>query len=196
MVREHLLTLVLPSVLAALIGYFISARLLYWNVPRRHNFWPSLVVSLAGTSIFAWAAIRILSLEPTAVTVFISGLPGAFLALFAAVKIGTPAHASVVVVLDDPIEVTPRHFFVSQQGSVSWFFYGPHETEVGVTFSEKYDPFSEEGKGWEYRDTIPDTGLAIVSAGPVRRAGRGSYQITGGGRTVTVNGGESPRRRG
>ena len=250
-IRE-LLRMISPSVIGAIGGGFVSYRFLYWNVPRYDPLWPSLLVSLAGCALAGWAVTRVTNRVGISRfgLLFVSGFLGAVLFLYAAVKIGTPGHASVVVVCDGlgvatpssspdadelekwmerrgleyepsppPATAWPKHFFVSQEGSVSWLLYGKPGTKVTVKFDRGYDPFSvDPSRQSEFHGFIPfplppNDSLSegrqfpgIIVAGPVVRAGRGAYSISieyppdarGVIRTeeILVHGGESPKRRG
>ncbi len=88
--------------LGSAAGYFVSSRFLYWVVPRRRDLGPSLVVGLTGSFLLGWAVTRLVRLEgiPESVLLILLGFAGAILALYATVKIGTPGHATIVVVCD------------------------------------------------------------------------------------------------
>lgn len=106
---------------------------------------------------------------------------------------------------EPPPAVWPEHFFVSQEGSVSWIFCGVPGTTVQVKFDkDNYDPFrleeERDGTPSEFHGVIPpapsgrpDWACGIMAAGPVVRAGRGQYRIIVDGIEIDP-GGESPRK--
>jgi uncharacterized membrane protein YeaQ/YmgE (transglycosylase-associated protein family) len=92
-----------PVVLIALgsvAGYFFSSRFLFWVVPRRRDFGPSIVAGLTGSFVLGWGGTRLVRLDgpPEYIFLILLGFAGAILALYASVKIGTPGHATVAVV--------------------------------------------------------------------------------------------------
>jgi hypothetical protein len=158
---------------------------------------------------------------PKLILVIVASFIGVIAALFVASKVGTPAHATVVIVCDyvgvpnqvddegravsseereknlrgfrekrglthpAPPTVWPDHFFVAQEGSVSWLLYGEPHTQVRVIFDKDYDPFSVVGNRnshSEFIGVVPDVfrGIrvpGIIVAGPVVCGGRGGYTI-------------------
>ena len=230
-VRQFTLT----STIGALAGYGVANYLLFWSVPRYHNFFPSLVVTLAASAVvISVLSQRVRRGGVSGYALFIGiGALSSILALYAAVKIGTPAHASVLVVCDaagspndttqeiskdrdakigdwmkrrgitsyePPPAVWPEHFFVSQEGAVTWIICGEPGTDVEIRFDKNYDPFrldTDRGPS-VFPGSIPPGGregraCGIITAGPVVRAGRGQYRIIVDGIEIDP-GGESPRK--
>jgi hypothetical protein len=100
--------------LGAGLGYYLSSQHLFWVVPRRKGRVPSIVTALTGSAFVGWGGIVLFhaqfvkTTEESEVTgviavllcvvAFILGFTGTVLALYAAVKIGTPGHATVTVI--------------------------------------------------------------------------------------------------
>jgi len=75
--------------------------------------------------------------------------------------------------------VWPKHFEVSQEGSITWYVRGLPETRVTIRFDQGFDPFSErDGAPSEFVAIVPHDGVGIAVAGPVVAPGRGPYSIT------------------
>jgi hypothetical protein len=81
-------------------GLGVSYKYLFWFVPRRKILAPSIVTALTGSFLIGWGGTRLIPVTgvPEIISLIVLGFVGTLLALFAAVKIGTPGHATVTVV--------------------------------------------------------------------------------------------------
>jgi hypothetical protein len=232
----------------AVLGSWICYEFLYWNVPRRNPWVPTILLALAASYLIYWAVTylkRELGGLKKLGLVALTSFAGVIAACYLAVKVGTPAHATVVIICDNlgvpnqvdddgrsssseereaelrgfredrglehpaPPAVWPEHFFVAQEGSVSWLLYGEPGTKVRIVFDKDDDPFSVAGdreSPSEFIGIIPElternrtiSVPGIIVAGPTVRGWRSGYTIIvtypdGTEKTIDPDG-EGPRK--
>ena len=82
------------ALVVAIIVYLLLDRFFFWSLPRRHHFLPGILVTFTGALLFILAARQFVPGDPFSAPVLArfaaAAASGAFLFLYAAVKIGTP----------------------------------------------------------------------------------------------------------
>ncbi len=103
--------LLLIALVVAIIVYALLDRFFFWSLPRRHHFMPGILVTFTGALLFTLAARQFVPGDPYSAPVLArfaaAAASGAFLFLYAAVKIGTPMSVNIAVIAEDL--VSTRH---------------------------------------------------------------------------------------
>lgn len=188
--------LFLVSLVSGLVVYVVTFHVLCWTLPLRRHVLPELIVCLGGS--FLVTALGQLFLRDSLSWHVMSGLAGAFIAYFIAVKVASPPVNTIlcspqaedlkrymskfwigIIPPSDsaPQLLWPARTIVRLETMVVWHLLGEPGTEVFIEFkNDQYNPFNPLTDTM-LRGVIPEEGPGTIVGGPVITGGRGRYSI-------------------